>query len=273
MFGSSFYNGVLRKYVIYFGTLFNNIEIDRIDSSGNTLQTLRVPISYGPKEKYLARFNVDPNLDRKVAIQLPRMSFEITGYRYDSTRRLNPLKKNYAVSTESDNKLRGLGTPTPYDIDFELAIFVRNAEDGLRVIEQILPYFTPEFTATIKPIDSMPDYKVDIPLVLNSMSTTDTYEGDYETRRALVHTLSFTMKGYVYGPVRDKTGIIKLANTQFFVDETGTWTSNTVASKVVVYPGLTSNGEATSNSSLTVDKDQINETDDYGYIIEKTFND
>jgi len=260
MFGEKFYNGIIRKYVIYFGTLFNDIEIDRVNSSNNVIQTIRVPISYGPKEKYLAQLDQNPNLDRKVAIQLPVMSFEMTSFNYSAERRLNPLTRMY-YNTAAVNKLKSVFTPTPFDIGFQLNIYVRNAEDGVRILEQVLPYFTPEYTATLKLLDNMPDVKVDVPVVFNSMTTEDTYEGDYETRRALIHTLDFTIKGYVFGPVRERSGLIRMANTQFFIDSspTGEWditrsdpdTPGTPSSKITIVPGQDANGNPISYTGIT----------------------
>jgi hypothetical protein len=274
MFAQKYYNGVIRKYVVYFGTLFNNIEIDRVNRAGTTVQTMKVPISYGPRQKYIIRGDVDPNADRQIAVQLPRMSFEMTNFRYDSERRMNPMKKLYAASTHNYN-LKSVFNPQPFNIDFELNIAVKNAEDGVRILEQILPYFTPEYTATLKLLDDMPDLKFDIPVVFLNLNTRDEYEGDYVTRRQLIHTLSFEVKGYVFGPVTEKSDIIKQANTQFHVDPgaAGVFTfPEDVASKVVITPGLDANGNPTSNSSVSINKDDINANSNYGYITANTFN-
>tara|TARA_R110000822_G_scaffold3972_2_gene16960 strand:- start:8058 stop:8885 length:828 start_codon:yes stop_codon:yes gene_type:complete len=274
MFKHKYYNGVIRKYVVYFGTLFNNIEIDRTNTAGEVVQTIKVPISYGPKSKYLVRGDTDPNLDRQVAVQLPRMSFEMTNFRYDSQRRMNPLKKFYAASDQNYN-LRSVGTPTPFNIDFELNIAVKNAEDGVRILEQILPYFTPEYTATLKLLDSMPDLKFDIPVVFLNLATRDEYEGDFVTRRQLMHTLTFEVKGYVFGPITEKSDIIKQANVSFHVDPgaAGSFAfPDTAASKVVITPGVLANGSPTSNASVSINIDDINANSNYGYITANTFN-
>ena len=208
MFKDQYYHGVLRKYVIIFGNLFNDIKVQRFSSAGQRVQTLEVPLAYGPKEKFLVRITQDPNLDKEVAISLPRMGFEMTGMTYAPNRKLPSTLRNIAVTgTTDDNKVSTQYTPAPYDIGFRLSIFVQNADDGVQIIEQILPYFTPEWTVTANLIPSM-GIKMDIPTVLNSVTTEDTYEGDFATRRALIWTLEFTMKGYVYGPVRS-TGVIK----------------------------------------------------------------
>ena len=177
--------------------------------------------------------------------------------------------------TDRDSKsYKSVYTPTPFDIGFQVSIFVKNAEDGVRILEQILPYFTPEFTATIKPLDDIPNLRTDIPIVFNGLNTEDTYEGDYETRRVLIHTLDFTLKGYVYGPVSYKSGIIKTANSALFIDTNGPdvfdLTNDTFASELYIAPGLDSNGAATSNSSISVAVDSISANQDFGYIVTKT---
>jgi hypothetical protein len=275
MFGSKHYNGIIRKYVVLMGTLFNNIEIDRVDSNSNVIQSLRVPISYGPKERFLARIEaVGQDLERKIGFKLPAMSFEMTSFQYASERRLNPNKQMLSVTDRDSRSYKSVYTPTPFDIGFQVSIFVKNAEDGVRILEQILPYFTPEFTATIKPLDDIPNLRTDIPIVFNGLNTEDTYEGDYETRRVLIHTLDFTLKGYVYGPVSYKSGIIKTANSALFIDTNGPdvfdLTNDTFASELYIAPGLDSNGAATSNSSISVSVDSISANQDFGYIVTKT---
>jgi hypothetical protein len=149
MFGHSYYHGVLRKYVIMFGNMFNDIDVVRYNNAGTAVQTIRVPIAYGPREKFLARLRADPNLDRDVAIQLPRLSFEMTNVSYAPERGLNKLVRNVGISTDN-NKLRSIWTPTPYDIDFTLHGMFANQEDAVQVVEQILPFFRPEWTHTLQ---------------------------------------------------------------------------------------------------------------------------
>jgi hypothetical protein len=165
--------------------------------------------------------------------------------------------------------------PIPYNINFELAIMVKNAEDGTRIIEQILPFFTPDFTASVI-LDSSMDLRYDVPLVLENHSIEDTYEGSFETRRALIHTLQFTLKAYLLGPVTE-AAVIKFANTNIYSpDDVTTAASNTstqFVEQVNTTPGLTANGEPTSNSSDTVAYTEINASDDYGFINEITLGD
>lgn len=267
MLGHNFYHQHIRNYVAMFGTLFNDVYIQRQDS-----EVLKVPIAYGPREKFLARMD-DPDF-RNQAVVLPRMSFEITSMNYDSARKLNKSTKLQYPATSNSKRLTAFN-PIPYNINFELAIMVKNAEDGTRIIEQILPFFTPDFTASVI-LDSSMDLRYDVPLVLENHSIEDTYEGSFETRRALIHTLQFTLKAYLLGPVTE-AAVIKFANTNIYSpDDVTTAVSNTstqFVEQVNTTPGLTANGEPTSNSSDTVAYTEINASDDYGFINEITLGD
>ena len=285
MFGHTFYHGTLRKYIIIFGTLFNEIVITRTDNSGNRVQDIKVPLAYGPRDKTIARLEQDPDLDREAAIVLPRMSFEMIGMSYATERKLNTVRRNVAIHDSNNNSnLRTMYNPVPYDINIELNIFSRYAEDSTKILEQIMPFFTPEFTVTAELIPEM-DWKIDIPVVLEAVTISDTYEADFQQRRALIHTLTFTVKGQLFGPV-SKTGVIKKANTQFFVDTTTKFanthpantTVKTIASSLsngtaftlhhrsTITPGLLANGSPTTNASLSVATSSIKSTDDYDYI-------
>lgn len=217
MFGTTFYHEHLRKYVVLFGTLFNDIYINRANSSGQILSSMKVPISYSPKEKMIVRVDQDPNFERPVAIVLPRMGFEMTSMAYASERKLSSIKKfGVRQDNNNDENLKYIYNPVPYDIGFSLYIAVKNTEDGTRILEQILPFFTPEWTATVNLIPDL-NIKTDIPTILTSVTSQDIYDGDYTSRRALVWTLEFTMKGYIFGPVKE-SGVITLANTNFYED-------------------------------------------------------
>lgn len=265
MFGHTYYHGVVRKYVALFGTLFNDIYINRYDPDTDITQSVKVPINYGPREKVLARVVSDPELNKMPAIQLPRMTFEIASMTYASSRKLNTLGKRYKQDATDSSKLSYQYNPVPYDIGFALSIIVKNADDGANIVEQILPFFTPEWTTTVEIIPEM-DLTVDIPVILNSVDVQDDYEGDYVTRRSLIWTLNFTMKAYVFGPVR-KSGVIKFANTNIY-DSTAT--PNTHLSSIDTRPGLTANGAPTSNAELTVALGEIESSDNYGFIITVT---
>tara|TARA_B100001996_G_scaffold295442_1_gene235703 strand:+ start:22 stop:912 length:891 start_codon:yes stop_codon:yes gene_type:complete len=190
--------------VVGFGTLFNTLEVQRTDSSGNVTEVIGIPLSYGPKDKMLTRISADPNLSPSVALTVPRMGFELTSMTYDSARKLNTMNRNVAKGTTG---LKKQFNPVPYNWEFSLYIFVKNAEDGTQILEQILPFFTPEFTVSMTLISSM-SVKHDIPLVLNSVTSEDTYEGDFATRRSIIWTLSFTMKGYLYPNIVDNAKVI-----------------------------------------------------------------
>ena len=204
MFGQHFYNKHIRNTVIAFGTVFNNVNIKRLDSSGNPLQNIRVPLSYAPKEKMLVRLEQQEDLrgdDSKVAVTLPRMSFDIQSFAYDPSRKLNKNLKFGKVKASGDTKkLNTQYAPVPYDIGFNLYAFVANSDDGLQILEQILPYFQPDYTVTMIESTTM-DTKRDIPFILENVDYEDTYTGNFENRRAIIYTLKFTAKVYMYGPI------------------------------------------------------------------------
>ncbi len=201
MFGYHSYNKNIRNIVVLFGTVFNDISVKRLKSDGTTEREFKIPIAYGPAEKFLSRLN------QQDTITLPRMSFEITDYAYDSIRKLQTTKKFKKVKSGSTTDLNTVFNPVPYDFNITLSVMVKYSDDGTQILEQILPYFTPEFQVTMNEMSTM-GIKRDIPIILNSVTTEDTYEGDFLTRRALIHTLTFTVKGHIYGRTSDK-GIIR----------------------------------------------------------------
>ena len=204
MFGTYFYHQTSRKMVVGFGTLFNALEVQRTNSSDEVTEVVKIPLSYGPKDKMLTRISGDPSLNPKVALTVPRMGFELTSMTYDNARKLNTINRNVKRGTTG---LKKQFNGVPYNYEFSLYIFVKNAEDGTQILEQILPFFTPEFTFTMTLISSM-DIVHDIPLVLNSVTSEDTYEGDFATRRSIIWTLSFTMKGWLYPNIVDNAKVI-----------------------------------------------------------------
>ena len=204
MFGTYFYHQTSRKMVVGFGTLFNALEVQRTNSSDEVTEVVKIPLSYGPKDKMLTRISGDPSLNPKVALTVPRMGFELTSMTYDNARKLNTINRNVKRGTTG---LKKQFNGVPYNYEFSLYIFVKNAEDGTQILEQILPFFTPEFTFTMTLISSM-DIVHDIPLVLNSVTSEDTYEGDFATRRSIIWTLSFTMKGWMYPNIVDNAKVI-----------------------------------------------------------------
>ena len=213
MLGSTFYHETIRKVVIGFGTLFNDIHITRKDSSGNVQQSMKVPLAFGPKQKFLVRSREDPNIAKSVAITLPRIGFEIGAISYDPARKLNKIQKVKKAGT-SGNKVDTQYMPVPYNIDFELYAMSKNSDDALQIVEQILPYFQPEYTITINDIVQMSN-KRDVPIILTGISYEDNYEGDFTERRAIIYTLSFTAKAYLYGPVISGQVVTKVQVDQF----------------------------------------------------------
>jgi hypothetical protein len=196
-----FYHGIIRKCIVGFGTLFSDIYIDRKQGdsvSGTTAQRLQVPLAYAPKEKWLVRLDQDPDLANNVYISLPRMSFEIIGYNYDAQRKLNRMQQ--IKCGDIDGSVSTTYTPVPYNIDLSLYILTKTQEDGLQIIEQILPTFTPEYTLKLNVVPEM-NVKMEVPIILNSVSVMDEYDGDFETRRFVTHTLNFQMKVNLFGNV------------------------------------------------------------------------
>ncbi len=216
MLGQTFYHQTIRKYVVLFGTLFNDLNIEKKDSSGNVVSRQKVPIAYGPKQKFLTRIRQDPNIDRQVAIQLPRMGFEMTSLTYDPIRKLNSVGKimGRALPTEGQGTLRKMFNPVPYNMDFQLFVFVDNAEDGTQILEQILPFFTPDFNVTINAVSDL-GIKLDVPISFNSASLEDTFDGEFTARRTLIWTLDFFMKGFLYPDIKGGGKIIKSVQVDF----------------------------------------------------------
>ena len=215
MLGQTFYHQTIRKYVALFGTLFNDINIEKKDSGGNVLSRQKVPIAYGPKQKFLTRINQDASLDRQVAIQLPRLGFEMTGMAYDPVRKLNTMGSLTHKETINGNRnVKKMFNPSPYIFDFSLYAFVENAEDGTQILEQILPFFTPEFNVTVN-IKTDMGISIDIPIVIQSATSEDSYEGEFSARRTIIWTISFMMKGFIYPDIKSGQSIIKTIEVAF----------------------------------------------------------
>jgi hypothetical protein len=207
MLDQRFYWGTIRKAIVAFGNMFNNINVERRDADGNIIQILKVPLSYSGKSKALARIQQRPNVDdRQVQIIVPRIAFEMTTLNYDYNRKISPVQQSRAVNATTTT-LDSQYAPTPYNINVQLYVYVKNQDDGLQIIEQILPYFNPDYNLTMKSIPQL-NIKNDLPIILDSVSFEDNYDGDFEDRRTIIWTLSFTMKLNFYGPV-NKQGIIK----------------------------------------------------------------
>ena len=210
---NTFYNRALRKYVVGFGNLFNDITLVRYNPDFSEAQRMIVPIIYAPKETYVDRLETDPKLDKKTQITLPRMSFELTGFNYDATRKLNTNSKNFA---QTNSGLVSQYNPVPYNFDFNLYLYVRNIEDGTQIIEHILSYFTPDYTMKLNMIPEMGIVK-EVPVILNSTSQDIDYEGNYERdTRTIIWTLNFTVKGHIFGKITDTGGPITHSITSIY---------------------------------------------------------
>ena len=198
MLGTQFYNQAVRKTVVSFGTLFNNIELKKT-VDGQVIETEKVPLAYGPKQKFLYRLQGNPTDGRKVAITLPRIYFEMTGIDYDASRKTPATQKYKTVINENGNEVRTQYVPVPYNISFEVGILCKSQDDGLQILEQILPFFQPSFSMSLKFIPDMDEVR-DVAVVLNSVDFDDDWEDDFSTRRSITYTMQFTAKSYIYGP-------------------------------------------------------------------------
>ena len=216
MLGQQFYHETMRKVVVSFGTIFNNINIVRKNNSGAIIQKMKVPLAYGPAQKFLTRLDNDPSLKNKVAVTLPRIGFEIANLAYDPVRKLNRVQKFKKVKSTDKDKLDVQYMPVPYNLDFTLYVMAKNSDDALQIVEQILPYFQPDYTITINDMADM-GIKRDVPIILSSVSYEDSYQGNFEERRAIMYTLSFTAKFYLYGPVTSDK-VIRTVQVDQFTD-------------------------------------------------------
>ena len=205
-----FYHEIFRKTVIGFGTLFNNITIRKTNSSGDVISILKVPLAYGPTQKFLASADQNPNLNAPTSLSLPRMSFEMNGMSYDPARKTTSTQTFISQKLSEKTKARKTFMPVPYSMNFELSIMSKTNEDALEIIEQILPYFQPQYNITINLVDEIGE-KRDIPIILENISMDDQYEGDFTTRKALIYTIRFSAKTYLFGPVGSSSGLIKSA--------------------------------------------------------------
>lgn len=261
MFGVSFYFSTTRKYIIAFGSLFDDIVIKRTNSTGETTQTIKVPLTYAPKDKMLARVTSDPNLDKEAAIILPYMSFELVSMSYDGARKKNTLNQTVRKDSTNPNKLRYQWQSVPYDLNFRLYIYVKNAEDGTKVLEQILPYFKPQWDMTLNLIPEM-NIKLDTPVELKSVTSEDKYDGSFIERRAIIWTLDFTLRGEFFGPIKSKP-IVKFAKTDYYF---GPEDQSELIGFLNTQPGLTANGEPTTSANNSIDVNLIEIDDDFGFV-------
>lgn len=241
MFGTYFYHEKIRKSVSLFGRMFNNIYVIRKNSSGGVLNQLKVPLSYAPRKKFLERIrqNTDLDTDTKVAIKLPRMSFEITSFTYDNSRQLTKLS-TFKARGSSPQQRQKFYSPVPYTITFDLNVYAKSQDDALQIVEQILPTFNPQYTLTILPFpDDYPDFKEDIPIIINGVSFTDDFEAAMEQRRTIIYTLSFEMKVSFYGPITEGEVIRKSIADIYLQDVGVSQDSDKLLETVTVTPNPT----------------------------------
>jgi hypothetical protein len=236
-----FYHAITRKIIVGFGTLFSNIRIERKDAGDLQQQVIAVPIAYAPKEKWLVRIEQDTSLENHTYTSLPRLSFEVTGMSYDPTRKTNRM--NYITCGDGlSNNLKKVYAPVPWNIDISLYCLTKTQEDALQIVEQILPYFSPEYTLSIKAVPET-NVIVDIPIILESVSIQDDYDGDFNQRRFVTYTINFTLKANFYGPV-DDAGII----SKTYVDVNNTTPTPEPAMSSYAATGNTSTGEVSSEN-------------------------
>jgi len=246
-----FYNEILRRTIISFGTLFNSISIKQ--SGGETdASIIRVPLAYGPTQKFLARLTQSPDLSKATSLSLPRMSFEFTGLTYDPSRKVTTTQKIVVQNPDSDTPdEKKVYMPVPYNMQFELAVMCKLNDDALQIVEQILPYFQPSYNLSVNLVGSINE-KRDIPVILENITMQDDYEGDFESRRVLMYTLRFTAKTYLFGPVTDASKDIITKSTVNYL--TGTDTSNAQRNLTYsVVPRAIQNYDGTVLTNLAAD--------------------
>ena len=265
MLGTYFYHEIIRKTVISFGTLFNEVHVRHQDATGKNISDIKVPISYGPKQKFLARIQQQPDLNKAVQISLPRMSFEVNNIQYDPSRKAG-ITQTFKAS--DGGKLKKVFMPVPYNLGFELNILTKLQDDSMQILEQILPFFQPGFTLTIDLAKSIGE-KRDVPMVLDSITFSDDYEGNFETRRALIYTLNFTAKTYMFGPIADSTeGLIRKVQVDYYSD------SNTQTAKREQRYTVKATAKKDYNEDSVIDQYDdplIPPGDDFGFTETSTF--
>ena len=265
MLGTYFYHEIIRKTVISFGTLFNDVHIRHQDAAGKDISEMKVPVSYGPRQKFLARIQQQPDLNKATQISLPRMSFEVNNITYDPSRKTGVTQ---TFKVKDGKQVKKVFMPVPYNLGFELNILTKLQDDSLQILEQVLPFFQPGFTLTIDLVNSIGE-KRDVPMVLDSINFTDDYEGNFETRRALIYTLNFTAKTFMFGPVADSTdGLIRKVQLDYYTD-----TNTRTASREMRYT-VAAKAKKDYNEDSVIDQYDdplIPPGDDFGFTETSTF--
>jgi len=269
-----FYHEILRRTVSSFGSLFNDISIKHADTNGDINSIIKVPLAYGPTQKFLARLEQSPNLDKPIQVTLPRMSFEFVGLTYDASRKLTTTQTFITSISGYGTDIRKTYMPVPYNMQFELSIYTKLNDDMLQIIEQILPYFQPSYNLTVDLVEQIGE-KRDIPIVMENITMQDDYEGDFSTRRALIYTIRFTAKTYLFGPISSSSvskDIIKKVSVGYISgDSTKTPTRELTYS---IEPRALKNytGNITTNLSLDIGVDNTNiVVDDASLIVENMY--
>jgi len=277
LYNDYFYHKTIFKSVATFGTLFNDITVKRKTSDGSTVKELKVPLSYAPRSKFLSKIqaqNADGTVDKNVAITLPRLSFEMSDFNYDSQRKLNSLGVRYNTTETGSEK--SMYNPVPYNIGFSLNVYVEHFDEGLQIVEQILPFFSPYLNIPSKLVYDDMGIVDDVPVLLNSVSLEESYEGQFEEKRVIIWSLSFTLKTNIFKPIKE-SDLIRQVETNTISTPTGDSGEVTpqevqqakdsgVKSKSITKPGLTDQGEPTTKESESVPKEQIDSDDNYGFI-------
>lgn len=262
MFKDAQYHELIRKTIVAFGTLFNDLYIYRRASTGKVNQKMKIPLAYGPKQKFLARIDQDSTRGaddvKSTALTLPRIGFELTGLTYDPSRKLNRIQKFKKVKGADTKSMTNVYMPVPYNVSFTLFTMAKNSEDALQIVEQILPMFQPDYTVAL---NVMPNLNIvrDVPIVLNDVSYEDSYDGAFTERRVLMYTMTFTAKMYLYGPVTS-TGVIKQVQVDQYTD-TNTTTAKR-EQRYVVKPNPTT-ANADDDFGFTETTSFFQDADDY----------
>ena len=267
-----FYNEILRRTIISFGTLFNSITIKQTNSSDNVVSVVRVPLAYGPTQKFLARLEQSPELSKSTAMTLPRMSFEFTGLTYDSTRKVSTTQQYTVKDPDNGSESKKVFMPVPYNMQFELSIMTKLNDDALQIVEQILPYFQPAYNLSVELVESIQE-KRDIPIILENITMQDDYEGDYTTRRVLLYTLRFTAKTYLFGPASSASkDIIKKSTVSLLTGKDTTNSKREVTYSVTPRAIKDYTGEVATNISADITTStKTFEVDDASTLTAKTY--
>jgi len=265
-----FYNEVFRKTIIGFGTLFNQIRVETKDDSGNTKSSIKVPLAYAPKQKFLARLEQQPDLNKSVQLTLPRMSFEFVGLSYDASRKPTATQTFLTKSPSGGTGIQKQFLPVPYNMEFELSIYTKHNDDMLQIVEQILPYFQPAYTITIELLEPVAE-KRDIPVRLDNIDMEDNYEGDFSERRALIYTLRFTVKTHLFGPVGKSAekDIIKRVSVGYVADGSTrdvTYSVTPVAAKNYTGPSVTTSAQDIQIADTTIEVVDASSIPENSYI-------